>query len=171
MNLLDFQSNFPFYTERLTIRLSSVQDADFLLKLDKQKNTQEYIGGVKNFSREERIEFLKKKEAVIVDDTISYTICLKDGTPVGFVETRFVLDEWFEVCYTFDEEQWNHGYCREALSKIISICVEYFHRNKFIAKANRENHRSIHVLETSGFSFSRFNLDELDFVFYVLYKD
>ena len=52
----------PIYTERLKIVKTSIEDIDLILKMDKQEDTQKFLGGVKNKSREERLEFLNKKE-------------------------------------------------------------------------------------------------------------
>ena len=66
----------PIYTERLKIIETSIDDIDLILKMDKQESTQKYLGGIKDKSREERIEFLKNKKnslTVLLDDiTIKY---------------------------------------------------------------------------------------------------
>lgn len=45
-------SLLPIETERLIIRLTSILDIDMILKMDKQEETQKYLGGVKNKRRE-----------------------------------------------------------------------------------------------------------------------
>lgn len=57
-----FLSFLPLSTKRLIIRLTSTNDIDLILKMDKQEDTQKYLGGLKNKTREERIIFLKEKE-------------------------------------------------------------------------------------------------------------
>ena len=57
-----FINLLPIETERLLIDKTTVKDIDFILKIDKQEETQKYLGGIKNKSREERLLFLQKKE-------------------------------------------------------------------------------------------------------------
>jgi RimJ/RimL family protein N-acetyltransferase len=90
-------------TERLIIKPTTINDIDLLLKMDKQEITQKYLGGIKNKTREERIEFLKKKSN-------SYTVYLKDNTPTGFIE----INKNNELGYIFDYAYCNKGYCTEA---------------------------------------------------------
>lgn len=51
----------PLETKRLIIRPTSTEDIDLILKMDKQVETQIYLGGTKNKSKEERLSFLEKK--------------------------------------------------------------------------------------------------------------
>ena len=55
-----FISLLPLTTKRLMIRKISIEDLNMILKMDKQKNTQKYLGGIKNKTIEERINFIKK---------------------------------------------------------------------------------------------------------------
>ena len=70
-------SLLPFETERLIIRKISIDDVDMILKMDKQEETQKYLGGIKNKTREERIDFIKKYDNDVVGQL---TVCLKDKT-------------------------------------------------------------------------------------------
>ena len=54
-------SLLPFETERLIIRKISIDDVDMIIKMDKQEETQKYLGGIKNKTKEERISFVEKK--------------------------------------------------------------------------------------------------------------
>ena len=56
-----FISLLPLETERLIIRKTSIEDVNMILKMDKQEETQKYLGGIKNKTREERITFIEKK--------------------------------------------------------------------------------------------------------------
>ena len=59
-------NNLPIETDRLIINKTTIEDIDLILKLDKQEVTQKFLGGIKNKTREERIEFLKKKDSLTV---------------------------------------------------------------------------------------------------------
>ena len=52
-----FMKFIPVKTERLVIRKTLLKDVDLLLKIDKQEITQKYLGGIKNKTRKERLEF------------------------------------------------------------------------------------------------------------------
>ena len=67
----------PLYTERLMVIETSKDDIDLILKMDKQEVTQRYLGGVKNKSREERLEFLSRKKNSL---TVLY-----NNNRIGFV--------------------------------------------------------------------------------------
>ena len=135
----------PIKTDRLIIRKTSAYDVDLLLKMDCQEITQKYLGGIKHKSREERITFLETRDS-------SYTICLKDGTAIGFVEIKNSAEKGTaSLSYIFDHDYWNKGYCTESCKELIDI---YF-RNKEIrhicADTISENIGSKRVLEKLGF--------------------
>lgn len=54
-----FIALLPLKTKRLLIKPSSTKDIDLMLKLDKQDDTQKYLGGIKNAAKEDRIAFLE----------------------------------------------------------------------------------------------------------------
>lgn len=141
-------------TNRLKIFKSSISDVDLLLKMDRQSVTQEFLGGVKNKTREERIEFLKNK----VD---SYTVMLKDGTRIGFIGIK---DKY--LSYIFDEDYTHNGYCYESCRSLIN---SYFKNNNdnIYAEVNKNNMKSIKVLNKLRFKYLKSNDD---FDIYVLEK-
>ena len=75
----------PVKTERLVIRKTLLKDVDLLLKMDKQEVTQKYLGGIKNKTRKERLEFLRKDKNS--SNTLSLTIIL--DKPIGFIRLKF----------------------------------------------------------------------------------
>ena len=143
----------PLETERLTIRPTGVEDIDLILKMDKQETTQEFLGGVKNKTREERIEFLKKKRKKFEDGVAgSLTVCLKDGTPIGF--TGLNIDEnnnEAEISYIFDADYTKKGYCFEASKKLIDIAFNSLDVHRIFADTIDGNNGSKKVLEKLGF--------------------
>ncbi len=54
-----FNDLLPIETERLYLRPTDVEDIDLILKMDKQEVTQTFLGGIKNKTREERIELIR----------------------------------------------------------------------------------------------------------------
>ena len=150
---LDFISLLPIKTDRLTIDKTTTKDVDFLLKTDKQEETQKYLGGIKNKTKEERIEFLKNKEDIFTQGIASsLTVLLPDNTPVGLIGLK-IDDEKneAEISYLFDYDYWHNGYCTEAVNKLIDIAFNNLKLNRIFANTIIENINSIKVLERTGF--------------------
>ena len=148
-----FISLLPIYTERLIIRPSTVLDVNLLLKMDKQEETQKYLGGIKNKTREERISFLQKKEDKFkCGMSSSLTVYLKDETPIGFIGLK--IDESSnsgEISYIFDYDYCKRGYCIEAVKEIIDVGFHKLELKMIIADTIDGNIGSKRVLEKSGF--------------------
>lgn len=143
----------PLKTRRLIIRKVSIDDVEMMLKMDKQEATQKYLGGVKNKTREQRIEFLARKASRFDDGHAGQlTVCLKDGTPIGI--TGLSIDEnnnCAEISYLYDLDYTNKGYCTEASYKLISVAFEKLKLHKVFADTIKGNNSSIKVLEKLGF--------------------
>ena len=135
-------------TDRLIIKRTSINDVDLLLKMDKQVETQKYLGGIKDKSKEDRIDFLKKK-------VNSYTVYLKNSIKIGFINIK----NNNEISYIFDYDYTNNGYCTEAIKEIL-----IYMKSNVIAKVRKENISSIRVLEKCGFKYK--NTDNEEFMIY-----
>lgn len=147
----------PICTERLKIVETSIDDVDLILKMDKQEVTQRYLGGIKNKSREDRIDFLIKKNN-------SMTVLLEDKR-IGFVELKIDNDK-AEISYIFDNDYTSNGYCSEVVRKIIDIAFYKLNLNKLYAYTKEENISSIKVLTKNGFIKKDSNNEE--FIYYEL---
>ena len=146
-------SLLPLETKRLIIRATTTDDIDMILKMDKQEITQAFLGGIKNNTREERIAFLEKKVKSIKEGYIdSLTVCLKDGTPIGFIAISIKeINNNAEISYIFDADYCNKGYCTEACKKILNIGFNKLYLNKIFANTIENNYSSKRVLEKLGF--------------------
>ena len=138
-------NNLPIETDRLIINKTTIEDIDLILKLDKQEVTQKFLGGIKNKSREERIEFLKNKDN-------SFTVSLKDNTKIGFIGLDINKDNSGELSYIFDYDYSNRGYCTEACLKILDICKD-LGLDYISAETVKGNNSSKRVLEKLGFLY------------------
>ncbi len=162
---------FPITTERLIIRLCQKEDVELLLKTDKQEKTQKYLGGIKNKSREERLEFIKEKIGR------STTICLKDNTPIGFIGLKIKEDNYAEIGYLLDYDYWKNGYCLEACQKLLEIAFEKLDLTKVIADTVEGNIDSQRVLEKLGFEYEGKRIkispekEEITFLDYSILKE
>ena len=164
-----FINKLPIKTDRLILRQTTTDDVDLILKLDKQEQTQEHLGGVKYKTRKERIEFLKKKEAKNKSGIISsLTVCLNDETPIGFCGIRInEEDNCGELSYIIDQDYCNKGYCTEASEKLISIAFEELNLDYIFAHTVVDNLRSQKVLEKLGFKkINKLSIENDQFEYY-----
>lgn len=138
----------PIKTKRLIAIKTTINDVDLLLKMDKQELTQKYLGGIKNNTKEERIEFLRKKEK-----SSSLTICLQDGTKIGFVGLSIDDNNNATIGYIFDNDYWNNGYCTEICRELINIAFNKLDLNNVFADTIKGNISSQKVLEKIGFIY------------------
>jgi hypothetical protein len=83
VSILDY---LPIHTDRLILIQTSRDDVDLILKMDKQESTQKFLGGIKNKSRDERIEFLDRKH----NNGNSLTVML-DNVSIGFVGLKVLI--------------------------------------------------------------------------------
>ena len=142
MSILDY---LPIHTDRLILIQTSRDDVDLILKMDKQESTQKFLGGIKNKSRDERIEFLDRKH----NNGNSLTVML-DNVSIGFVGLK-VTDNVGEVSYIFDSDYTGNGYCSEIVKILVDIAFNKLNLNKLYAYTKSENIASIKVLTKNGF--------------------
>lgn len=149
-----FLNLLPIETERLIIKNTSLEDVDLLLKMDKQEETQKYLGGIKNKTKEERLEFLKRK----VDKTnngiaSSLTVTIKESsTPIAFIGLKISEEENnAEISYIFDYDYTKKGYCTEIVKKLIEISFNELNLTKVWADTIVGNDSSKKVLEKLQF--------------------
>ena len=169
-----FISLLPFNTERLIIRKTCIEDVDMILKMDKQEETQKYLGGIKNKTREERIVFIEKKLKKYDNGLAGQlTVCLKDETPIGLIGLN--VDEnnnTGEIGYIFDSDYCNKGYCTEACQKLLEIGFNKLNLKSISADTVNGNVSSKRVLEKLGFVYQySFAKDSTTFLFYIIKKD
>ena len=144
----------PLKTERLIIRKVSIDDVDLMLKMDKQEVTQKYLGGVKNKTRDERIEFLRKKENRFNEGHAGQlTVCLSDGTPIGFTGLSIhENDSNAEISYLFDSDFTGKGYCTESSKELLRVGFKELKLHKIYGDTIEGNVSSIKVFERLGFT-------------------
>lgn len=150
-----FIENLPIETERLLIKKTTKEDIELLLKLDKQETTQKFLGGIKNKSKEERLEFLNKKEQKFKQGIASsLTVYLKESNiPIGFVGAKISEENnSSEISYIFDEDYTKKGYCTETMLKVIEICFNKVGLSKIYADTVEKNESSKRVLIKLGFN-------------------
>ncbi len=147
-------SLLPIETERLIIKETSIKDIDLILKMDKQEDTQKYLGGIKEQTREERITFLERKAEKFKNKIAgSLTVYLKEGNiPIGFTGLSInENDKNAEISYIYDSDYTNKGYCTEACKRLLEIAFKDLELNRVYANTIEGNKGSSRVLEKLGF--------------------
>ena len=157
-NILDF---LPISTDRLVLKQTDIFDIDLIMKMDKQEETQLYLGGVKNKTEAERVEFLKKKNK----NGNSLTAYL-NNIAIGFVGLK-INGAGAEISYIFDSDFTGNGYCSEAVSKLIDVVFNQLNLEYIFAYSKSENIASKRVLEKHNF---KVNGIKEDFIYYLLEK-
>lgn len=163
----------PLETERLSIRKVSTDDVDLMLKMDKQENTQKYLGGVKNKTRDERIAFLERKANRFNEGHAGQlTVCLKDGTPIGFTGLSInENDNNAEISYLYDEDYTGKGYCTEASKELLNVGFNKLNLHRIYGNTIDGNVASIKVFEKLGFIKEGVRREAAFFKESNLYKD
>lgn len=149
-----FLNLLPIETERLIIKNTSLEDVDLLLKMDKQEETQKYLGGIKNKTKEERLEFLKRKVDKTNNGTASsLTVTIKESsTPIAFIGLKISEEENnAEISYIFDYDYTKKGYCTEIVKKLIEISFNELNLTNVWADTIVGNDSSKKVLEKLQF--------------------
>lgn len=155
-----FINLFPLETERLIIKFTTLNDVSLLLKMDKQKMTQLYLGGVRNKTKEERLIFLENKISKFKEENCaSLTIFLKNNTPIGFIDLCINENNNAKISYIFDYDYCNKGYCTEACRKLLYIGFNILKLNKIFADVVQENKSSKRVLEKLGFKLKNIHIN------------
>lgn len=162
----------PIETERLIIDKTTTNDINLILKMDKQEITQKFLGGIKNKTKDERIEFLKKKEEKFKQGIASsLTVNLKvDNSKIAFVGLKIDEEENLaEISYIFDEDYTKKGYCKEAILKLLDIAFNELKLDKVIADTVEDNLSSRNVLERLNFRVVSIKIDNnIKFINYEL---
>lgn len=150
----------------IEFKLTDVDDIDLILKLDKQEETQKYLGGIKNKSREERIEFLEKKSK----NSTAYTVMLNKEN-IGFIELK-INEASAEVSYIFDCNYWGLGYGTKAVNMILDIGFNKLKLISIYAYTLDDNIASKRVLEKNGFNYNnKIIKNDLEFLEYIIWGD
>lgn len=147
-----FLKQLPIYTNRLLIKTTTTADIDLMLKLDKQEETQKFLGGIKNKTKEERIEFLRKKEQKHTAGIASSLTVYLDDVAIGFVGAK--IDEQTdsaEISYIFDYDYTKKGYATEVVEKLIEVLFLKVGLKKLYADTVENNASSEKLLLRLGF--------------------
>ncbi|UPW82673.1 GNAT family N-acetyltransferase [Lysinibacillus sp. Ag94] len=148
-----------FETERLTLRLQTTDDADFILALMNDPSWLQFIGdrGVKTV--EEACEYIVNGPLRMYeqfgfcfylverkDDQIPLGLC-------GFAKRESLED--VDIGFAFLPKYWGKGYAYEAASATLAYGIDILGLNRIVAITTQDNEASAKLLEKIGLKFER----------------
>ncbi|WP_063344319.1 GNAT family N-acetyltransferase [Vibrio jasicida] len=146
-------------TERLTLRLVSVEDASFILELYNQPDFYRFVGDKQIRTLEEakryiqdnmlRMQELKGVSLLVVETN-------HDKQPIGIcgLVKRDILTA-FDIGYGYLPHAYGKGYAIEAAAAVVEFARDEMRIENLVAITNNDNIRSISLLEKLGFQFER----------------
>lgn len=146
-------------TERLTLRLVSVEDASFILELYNRPDFYRFIGDKQIRTLEEakryiqenmlRMQELKGVSLMVVETK-------HDQQPIGIcgLVKRDTLTA-FDIVYGYLSSAYGKGYAAEAARVVVDFARDDMKIENLVAITNNDNIRSISLLKKLGFQFER----------------
>ncbi|PQJ69936.1 GNAT family N-acetyltransferase [Vibrio jasicida] len=146
-------------TERLTLRLVSVEDASFILELYNQPDFYRFVGDKQIRTLEEakryiqdnmlRMQELKGVSLLVVETN-------HDKQPIGIcgLVKRDTLTA-FDIGYGYLPHVYGKGYAIEAAAAVVEFARDEMRIENLVAITNNDNIGSISLLEKLGFQFER----------------
>lgn len=146
-------------TDRLQLRLLSVDDAEFILRLLNEPSFIQNIGdrGVRT-TEDARAYVLKGPIASY--EKFGFGLWMVEtrsaAAPIGIcgLLKRDVLDD-VDIGYALLPEFWSQGYALESASAVMSYASEKLGLRRVVAVTNSDNMSSIRLLEKMGFKYER----------------
>lgn len=146
-------------TERLQLRMLSLDDAEFILRLLNEPSFIQNIGdrGVRTID-DARAYILKGPVASY--EKFGFGLWMVEArfesTPIGIcgLLKRDVLED-VDIGYALLPEFWSQGYALESVSAVMSYASEKLGLKRVVAVTNSDNASSIRLLEKIGFKYER----------------
>ena len=146
-------------TDRLRLRLLSLDDAEFILRLLNEPSFIQHIGdrGVRTVD-DARGYILKGP--VTSYEKFGFGLWMVEtrstATPIGIcgLLKRDVLED-VDIGYALLPEFWSQGYALEAAAGVMSYASEKLGLKRVVAVTNSDNQSSIRLLEKMGFKYER----------------
>lgn len=146
-------------TERLTLRLQTTNDAEFILELFNDPSWLQYIG-------DRGIRTVEDARAYILNGPIrmyeQFGFCLylverkEDQIPIGIcgLVKRDSLED-VDIGFAFLPKYWAKGYAYEAASAVMAYGKDTLGINRIVAITSQDNDASAKLLEKIGLKFER----------------
>ncbi|MGE7948192.1 GNAT family N-acetyltransferase [Lysinibacillus sp. NPDC093688] len=144
-------------TERLTLRLQTTDDADFILELVNDPSWLEFIGDRGVRTVEDAREYIVNGPIRMYEQSgfCFYLVERKeDQSPVGicgFVKRESLED--VDIGFAFLPKYCGKGYAYEAASATLAYGLDTLGLNRIVAITTQDNHASAKLLEKIGLKF------------------
>lgn len=146
-------------TERLTLRLVNLDDAEFMLQLLNEPSFIENIGDKKVRTLEDARAYIESGP-IASYEKFGFGLLVVEVASAGRragicgLLKRETLED-VDIGYAFLPEFWFKGYALEAAAGVMSYAFESLRLRRILAITNPDNQPSIRVLEKLGFQFQR----------------
>lgn len=142
-------------TERLTLALVDIKDAEFMIKLLNTEGWLTFIGNRNVYTTDDAIAYISKIKQT--EDLFYWVVRIKDtNTPIGIISflKRSYLDH-FDIGFAFLPGQSGKGYAYEASKKVLSVVTQDPKHATILATTIHANTKSISLLKKLGLHFSK----------------
>lgn len=146
-------------TERLTLRLQTTNDAEFILELLNDPSWFQFIG-------DRGVRTIEEARSYILNGPVrmyeQFGFCLylverkEDHIPIGIcgLVNRDSLDD-IDIGFAFLPKYWGKGYAYEAASAVMTYAKDTLALKRIVAITTQDNHASAKLLEKIGLKFER----------------
>lgn len=152
-------------TDRLILRLQTLEDAPFLVELNSDPDVVRFTGDGSLANEAEARKILEER---VFPQWYKYkmgrfTVTLKDGTFLGWCGLKFhpETDE-VDLGYRFMKKHWGKGYATESSRASLDYGFHVLKLDRIIAKAMPDNKDSLKVMQKLGMTFRGFHHDPTD---------
>ena len=146
-------------TERLTLRLQTTEDADFILELVNDPSWLQFIGDRGLRTVEDAREYIMNGPIRMYEQ---FGFCLylvernEDRSPVGIcgLVKRDSLED-VDIGFAFLPTYWGKGYAYEAASAVLAYGLDTLGLKRIVAITSQDKYASAKLLEKVGLKFER----------------
>jgi RimJ/RimL family protein N-acetyltransferase len=143
-------------TERLTLRLQTTEDADFILELVNDPSWLQFIGDRGVRTVEDAREYILNSINMYEKSGFCFYLVERkeDNIPVGIcgLVKRDSLED-VDIGFAFLPTYWGKGYAYEAASAVLAYGLDTLGLKRIVAITTQDNHASAKLLEKVGLKF------------------
>lgn len=145
-------------TERLTLRLQTTEDADFILELVNDPSWLQFIGDRGVRTVEDAREYILNSINMYEKSGFCFYLVERkeDNIPLGIcgLVKRDALED-VDIGFAFLPTYWGKGYAYEAASAVLAYGLDTLGLKRIVAITTQDNHASAKLLEKVGLKFER----------------
>jgi len=143
-------------TERLTLRLQTTEDADFILELVNDPSWLQFIGDRGVRTVEDAREYILNSINMYEKSGFCFYLVERkeDNIPLGIcgLVKRDALED-VDIGFAFLPTYWGKGYAYEAASAVLAYGLDTLGLKRIVAITTQDNHASAKLLEKVGLKF------------------